>query len=56
MLVAIRTALGPELEGVIDLFGKEEFLFVVLLGWLAVVGAGAISLDALVVRREAQRS
>lgn len=50
MLVAIRTALWPELEGVIDLFGKEEFLFIVLLGWLAVAGAGAVSLDALAAR------
>lgn len=50
MLVAIRTALWPDLEGVIDLFGKEEFLFIVLLGWLAVAGAGAVSLDALAAR------
>ena len=35
MLVALPTALWPDLEGVIDLFGKEEFLFIVLLGWLA---------------------
>ncbi len=50
MLVAIRTALWPELEGVIDLFGKEEFLFLVLLGWLAVAGAGAVSLDVFAAR------
>lgn len=51
MLVAIRTALWSELEGVIDLFGREEYLFGILLGWLAVAGAGAVSLDALVARR-----
>jgi putative oxidoreductase len=50
MLVAIRTALWSELEGTIDLFGREEFLFVVMLGWLAVAGAGAVSLDALAAR------
>lgn len=50
MLVAIRTALWPDLEGAIDLFGHEEFLFIILLGWLAVAGAGAISLDAVVAR------
>lgn len=50
MLVAIRTALWEELDGVIDLFGREEYLFIALLGWLAVAGAGAISLDAIVVR------
>ncbi len=51
MLVAIRTALWEELEGTIDLFGREEYLFVVLLGWLAIAGAGAISLDAIFARR-----
>ncbi len=50
MGVAISTAIWPDLEGVINLFGKEEFLFIVLLGWLAVAGAGAVSLDALAAR------
>lgn len=51
MLVAIRTALWPDLEGALDLLGREEFLFIVLFGWLAVAGAGAVSLDHLVARR-----
>ena len=51
MLVAIRTALWEELEGAIDLFGREEYLFIVLLAWVAVAGAGAVSLDAIVARR-----
>jgi putative oxidoreductase len=50
MAVAIRTALWPELEGAIDLFGRAECLFIVLLAWLAVAGPGAASLDALLVR------
>lgn len=50
MLVAIRTALWPELEGAIDLLGREEYLFIVLLAWLAIAGAGAISLDAVAAR------
>lgn len=50
MLVAIRTALWGELEGAIDLFGREEYVFIVLLAWLAVAGAGALSLDAVVAR------
>jgi uncharacterized membrane protein YedE/YeeE len=50
MLVAIRTALWAELEGTIDLFGREEYLFIVLLAWLAVSGAGAVSLDAVIAR------
>lgn len=51
MLVAIRTALWPEIEGVIDLLGREESLLFVLLGWLAIKGAGAVSVDALASRR-----
>jgi putative oxidoreductase len=50
MVVAIRTALWTELEGAIDLFGREEFLFIVLLTWLVVAGAGAVSLDAYISR------
>lgn len=50
MVVAIRTALWGDLDGAIDLLGREEFLFIVLLGWLAIAGAGPISLDAILAR------
>jgi putative oxidoreductase len=50
MIVAIRTALWAELEGVIDLLGRQEFLFIVLLSWLSVAGAGVISVDAGIAR------
>jgi putative oxidoreductase len=50
MVVAIGTAIWPELDGTIDLLGREEFLFIVLLLWLAVSGGGAASLDALLWR------
>ena len=50
MVVAIRTALWSELEGVVDLLGREEFLLIVLLVWLSVAGAGAASLDAILAR------
>jgi putative oxidoreductase len=50
MIVAIRAALWEELEGVVDLFGREEYLFIVLLAWLGVAGAGAVSLDAIFTR------
>ena len=50
MLVAIRTALWAELEGAIDLLGREEALIIVLLAWLAIAGAGAGSLDAILAR------
>jgi putative oxidoreductase len=51
MLVAIRTAIWPEVEGLIDLLGREESLLFVLLGWLTITGAGAVSIDALASRR-----
>lgn len=50
MVVAIATALWSELEGAIDLFGREEFLFIVVLVWIAIAGAGALSLDAVFAR------
>jgi putative oxidoreductase len=50
MVVAIATALWPDLEGAIDLLGKAELLYIVLFAWLAIGGAGAVSLDALVAR------
>jgi putative oxidoreductase len=50
MVVAIRTALWAELEGVLDLFGREECLFIVLLTWLVIAGPGVVSLDALFTR------
>jgi putative oxidoreductase len=50
MVVAIATALWPDLEGAIDLLGKAELLYIVLFGWLAIGGAGAVSLDALLAR------
>jgi putative oxidoreductase len=59
MGVAIATALWPDLEGAIDLLGKSELLYIVIFAWLAIAGAGAASLDALVARalgREPERS
>jgi putative oxidoreductase len=50
MAVAIRTAIWPDLAGVLELFGTEEFLLVALLVWLAAAGAGAVSLDAQIAR------
>jgi putative oxidoreductase len=59
MAVAIATALWPDLEGTVDLLGKSELVYIVVFAWLAVAGAGAVSLDALVARslgREPDRS
>ena len=58
MLVAIKTAkagdfaeAGDPLEWLNVLFGLSEFLYIVLLAWLALAGAGALSLDRLLFRR-----
>jgi putative oxidoreductase len=50
MVVAIATALWPDLEGAIDLLGKSELVYIVIFAWLAIAGAGAVSLDALAAR------
>ena len=50
LIVAIRTAIWQQLDGAIDLFGREEYLLITLLVWLAIAGGGPISLDALVTR------
>ena len=50
MVVAIVTAVWPQLDSWRDLFGKEEVHYIVLLAYLVVGGGGAISLDAIVGR------
>lgn len=50
MLVAIRTALWSDLGGLNDLFGQAEYLYIALLLWLSISGAGAVSLDFLATR------
>jgi len=51
MCVAIATAKGSDIEGLRDLLGLQEFNYIVLLVWIAVAGAGALSLDRLFSRR-----
>jgi putative oxidoreductase len=50
MVVAILTAIWPQLDGWRELFGKEELHYIALLGYLVVTGPGALSLDAAVTR------
>jgi putative oxidoreductase len=54
MVVALRTALADRIGELGDLFALAEFCYVVLLLWLAVSGAGPVSLDASIARRLAQ--
>ncbi|MGH7785784.1 MAG: DoxX family protein [Candidatus Binatia bacterium] len=51
MIVAIRTALWDQVEGVASLFTMIEFLYIVLCVWLATNGPGPVSIDALIEPR-----
>lgn len=51
MVVAILTAKRADIHGAGDLLFMPEFLFIVLLLWLIVKGAGIVSVDALLGRR-----
>jgi len=48
MVVATATAIWPQADGVIDLLGRVEVLYLVLFFWIAVAGPGPVSLEALV--------
>jgi len=50
MVVALLTALAPDIEGFSGLVGTVEFTYIALLVWLAVRGAGPISVDHLITR------
>ena len=50
MVVAILTAKRADIDGVGTLLGFEEWSYLVMFVWLAVAGAGALSLDALWLR------
>jgi putative oxidoreductase len=50
MVVAIRTALWDQVEGISSLVGLLEFAYIVLLLWLATHGPGPLSLDGLLAR------
>ncbi len=51
MIVAILTAKRPDLHGLFDLVGFDEFTYLVVLVMVAILGPGAVSADALLVRR-----
>ncbi len=51
MVIAILTAKRPEIDGLTTLVGFEEWSYLVLFLWLAVAGAGPLSLDRLIAPR-----
>jgi putative oxidoreductase len=50
MAVAIATAKWSDLEGVGDFFKLDEFIYIVLFLWIAVVGPGPLSIDHLLAK------
>src|SRR5665213_4113834 len=51
MVIAIVTAKRDDITGLTALVGLEEWSYLVFFIWLALAGAGALSLDALLSRR-----
>ena len=51
MCVAIATARSSDVERFGDLLRLQEWIYIVLSIWIAVAGAGALSLDYLLSRR-----
>ena len=51
MVVAILTAKRADIHGLFDLVGFDEFTYLCVLVMIAVLGAGAVSLDRALARR-----
>lgn len=51
MVVALATAIWPEVEGLGDLVGRSELLYLLLCIQVAIAGPGTASADALVARQ-----
>ena len=58
MVIAILTAKRADIDGLTTLVGFEEWSYLVFFVWLALVGAGPVSLDTLIrkLRRRNDRS
>jgi putative oxidoreductase len=55
MIVAIKSARWGEVDSLGTLLGFDEFLYLALFLWLAIAGAGAVSVDALLRRAPSDR-
>ena len=51
MIVAIKSAKWDQVDSLETLLGFDEFEYLALFLWLAIAGAGAVSLDRLLTRR-----
>jgi putative oxidoreductase len=50
MIVALLAVQWPEVDSLLTLLGLEEVMYLALFLWLAIAGAGRVSLDYLVER------
>jgi putative oxidoreductase len=55
MVVALKTAPAADIGGFSDLVGVIEFIYLVILVWLAVAGPGKVSLDSLISQKYRKR-
>ena len=55
MVIAILTAKRGDITGLTTLVGFEEWSYLVFFIWLALVGAGPLSIDGLIGRRRGAR-
>jgi len=51
MIVAVKAAQWDSVESIGDFLGLEEVMYLALFLWLAIAGAGRVSVDALLERR-----
>ncbi len=51
MIVAIRTAKWEDVTGLYSIFQLSEFLYIVLLLWIVVQGAGQFSVDCFISKK-----
>jgi putative oxidoreductase len=51
MVVAVLSVQWPEVDSLLTLLGLEEIMYLALFLWLAIAGAGRLSLDHLLERR-----
>ena len=53
MIVAVLSVQGADVDSLLTLVGLEEIMYLALFLWLAIAGAGRVSLDYLLERKSA---
>ena len=51
MVVAIATAKRADIHGFTDFIGLDEWVYLVMLGWLVLAGPGRFAIDAILVKK-----